>query len=148
MKSESIHRVARALNVKARYDTKIKAWWIGGKTFTIAEVGKMTSTGLRKLFAGREAALASPTETAEHEAQIANGKLASKPKAAVKKASSFDEAAKITLLVVGNPKRKDTEANRIWAIYRPELTVREFLKAGGTVAALRWDIAHKFIALA
>ena len=159
MKSESIHRVASALNVKAHYDTKIKMWTIGGRVFTSDKIGKITAVEMRKLFAEKQApkqpdaAPSSPTETAEHKAKVAKGKAAGKPKAApkkakaTKKAARFDEVGKITLLVKENPKRQDTAAHRNFSKYRDELLVGEFLKSGGARADLSWDIKHKFIAI-
>lgn len=54
---------------------------------------------------------------------------------------------KIALLVKENPKRKGSASHKRFALYRNGMTTDAFLKAGGTRSDLRWDTAHKFIAI-
>lgn len=53
----------------------------------------------------------------------------------------------ITLLVESNPKREGSEAHKRFALYKNGITVADFLKAGGAMADINWDLGHRLIAL-
>lgn len=57
-------------------------------------------------------------------------------------------AKKIKLLVKENPKREGTASYKEFALYKSGMTVGALLEKGLRAAALRWDLEHKFIALA
>jgi hypothetical protein len=46
-----------------------------------------------------------------------------------------------------NPKRDGTNAHAAFSKYATGMTVREFLKKGGSRADVSWDARHKFIRL-
>ncbi len=62
-------------------------------------------------------------------------------------APKFADTAKITVLVA-NPKRPGSASFARFAKYQNEMTVAEFLAAGGKREDLTWDIAHAFISVA
>ena len=51
----------------------------------------------------------------------------------------------IRVLVAKNPKRSTSAAGKRFDIYRPNMTVAEFLKAGGWRADVAWDLKQGFI---
>lgn len=53
----------------------------------------------------------------------------------------------ILVLAKENPKKAGSAAHRKFALYTDEMTVGEFLKAGGTRIDIKWDLDHGFIAL-
>ena len=53
----------------------------------------------------------------------------------------------ITLLVDKNPKREGTKGAQAFSHYVAGQTVEAFVAAGGSLADVRWDAAHKFISL-
>lgn len=65
MDSKSVHRVASSLQVAARYDSKLKVWTIDGKTFTVDEISKLSSTQLRKAIRGDTSEPAAQQQTPE-----------------------------------------------------------------------------------
>ena len=54
---------------------------------------------------------------------------------------------KIKILVAKNPKRSGSAAHARFALYKPGMTVAEFLKAGGWRADIRWDVTQGFIGI-
>lgn len=58
---------------------------------------------------------------------------------------------KIKLLVDENPKREGSRSYKEFELYKDGMTVGELLKKGEKIdfrtSALRWDVAHEFIAL-
>ena len=59
--------------------------------------------------------------------------------------SQFADGDKIKVLVKKNPKRPGGAAHALFDLYKPGMTVAEFLKAGGWRADIRWDTKQKFI---
>ena len=57
----------------------------------------------------------------------------------------FKDDQVITLLVDYNPKRANTAAHASFENYEDEMTVKEFLAAGGLAISLGWDSAHGYI---
>jgi hypothetical protein len=53
----------------------------------------------------------------------------------------------IKLLITENPKRHGSAAHALYAKYQDGMTVDQYIFNGGTLAALRWDARHKFIAV-
>ena len=51
----------------------------------------------------------------------------------------------INVLVTKNPKRPTSAAGQRFDLYKPGMTVAEFLKAGEWRADIRWDAKQKFI---
>jgi hypothetical protein len=45
----------------------------------------------------------------------------------------------IRLLRPENPRRKDSETYRRYALYRNGMTIGDFLAAGGSLGDVRWD---------
>ena len=58
---------------------------------------------------------------------------------------NFKDDAVITLLVSYNPKRAGSKAHASFECYEDEMTVKQFLAAGGLPVSLGWDTAHGFI---
>lgn len=56
-------------------------------------------------------------------------------------------AKKIKVLVKENPKREGSASFKTFALYAKSKTVAEFIKAGGTMADIRWDVNKEFISL-
>lgn len=44
-----------------------------------------------------------------------------------------------------NPKRPTSAAGKRFDLYKPGMTVAEFLKAGGWRADINWDLKQRFI---
>jgi hypothetical protein len=57
-----------------------------------------------------------------------------------------NRAGLITVLVP-NPKRPESSAFHLFALYKTGMTVGDFLNLGGTLATLRWDKARKYISV-
>lgn len=51
----------------------------------------------------------------------------------------------ISLVVAENPKRAGTKGHAAFSCYSDGMTVAEFCEAGGSMADVRWDLAHNFI---
>ena len=71
--------------------------------------------------------------------------------------AGFGAAQKITFLKdsegklygsENNPKRKGSKAEKLFLKYTNGMEVGDFIKAGGTASALKYDTSHKFIAIA
>ncbi len=56
-------------------------------------------------------------------------------------------ALKIKILVKENPKRANSNGWKNFNLYKDDMTVGEFVEAGGTLADVRWDAAHDYIEL-
>ena len=73
-------------------------------------------------------------------------------KVQVKKAtgrpSQLKDNAVIRVLKAKNPKRPGSAAHARFDLYKKDMTVGEFLAAGGWRADLRWDLRQGFIELA
>lgn len=77
------------------------------------------------------------------------------PKASKKKGAgesrgrpgSFTPEAKITVLAKENPKRKGSNAEKLFKLYKTGQTVAEALKLGVRWRDLRWDAKEKFISV-
>jgi hypothetical protein len=54
----------------------------------------------------------------------------------------------VRVLAESCPKRPGTKAHDLWQLYRDGMTVADFLRSGGTRAALMWDQERAFIRLA
>lgn len=57
----------------------------------------------------------------------------------------FGDGVKIKLLADKNPKREGSKAHSRFALYKKEMTVGEFIKAGGTFGDLAWDASRGYI---
>lgn len=64
-----------------------------------------------------------------------------------KRRHRFSKKAVIKLLVVGNPKRKDTLAYTRYALYRDGMTIAEYVAAGGRSGDIKHDLAFEYIQL-
>lgn len=53
----------------------------------------------------------------------------------------------IELKTMTNPKRKGSKSFQRFELYTPNMTVADFLKAGGTRGDVNWDTAHGHIVL-
>jgi hypothetical protein len=60
-------------------------------------------------------------------------------------ASKYPATATVVLLSQENPKRGKSRER--FALYKPEQTVEEALKAGVLSADLTWDVAHGYVAV-
>lgn len=61
--------------------------------------------------------------------------------------ADYSPKAKVKLLVQGNPKKAGGAPAKRFDLYKNGMTVQEFLDAGGTVADVKWDVDHGYIAL-
>jgi hypothetical protein len=59
--------------------------------------------------------------------------------------SAFSDDMKITVVAKENPKR--AKAAERFALYKNGMTIGEYVKAGGTVADIRWDVKQNFISV-
>lgn len=59
---------------------------------------------------------------------------------------TYSDGAKITVLVA-NPKRDGSKAQKRFDLYRSGMTVAEFLAAGGVRGDLVWDVEHDHISI-
>jgi hypothetical protein len=55
---------------------------------------------------------------------------------------------KITVLVKENPKREGTKGHAAFAQYKNGIKVSTFVERGGSLADVKWDMAHGYISLA
>ena len=85
-------------------------------------------------------------------AKKAKAKKASSKKAPAKKAKATGRPSRkapldgvIKVLVAKNPKRPTSAAGQRFDLYKPGMTVGEFLKAGGWRADINWDTKQGFI---
>lgn len=53
----------------------------------------------------------------------------------------------ITLNAQANPKREGTRAHTRFSLYKDQMTVKEYIDAGGKISALRHDLTKGFISL-
>lgn len=65
----------------------------------------------------------------------------------VVRATRFADAAKITVKVAENPKRKGTKAHAKFAKYKSGETVKQHLDRGVRRSSLRYDVAHGYISI-
>lgn len=83
----------------------------------------------------------------------------SKPKAEKKPrtAAGFAFTAKVYLQTdkdgkhygrENNPKRVNSNAHKLFSHYRNEMTIGDFIAAGGTASAIKYDIEHGYIKVA
>lgn len=70
-----------------------------------------------------------------------------KPKKPRQSRLRFPADGVITLNVSDNPKRAGSKAHGVFALYRDQMTVAEFLEAGGTTGDLNWDANRNFISV-
>lgn len=59
--------------------------------------------------------------------------------------SAFSDDMKITVVVKENPKR--AKAAERFALYKNDMTIGGYVKAGGTMADIRWDVKQNFISV-
>lgn len=59
--------------------------------------------------------------------------------------SAFSDDMKITVVAKENPKR--AKAAERFALYKNGMTVGKYVKAGGTMADIRWDVKQNFISV-
>jgi len=59
--------------------------------------------------------------------------------------SAFSDDMKITVVAKENPKR--AKAAERFALYKNGMTVGEYVRAGGTMADVRWDVKQNFISV-
>ena len=59
--------------------------------------------------------------------------------------SAFSDDMKITVVAKENPKR--AKAAERFALYKNGMTIGEYVKAGGTMADIRWDVKQNFISV-
>jgi hypothetical protein len=97
----------------------------------------------------KEPQMAAPTPAATAPVKVAPTPKVVAPKAEgeVTKRGKRIENQKIKVLVKDNPKRPSSNAFQIFSLYATYKTTDEFLAAGGTSAALRYDVEHEFIEL-
>lgn len=53
----------------------------------------------------------------------------------------------VSSVVEENPKKQGSAAHDRFALYRKDMTVGEYIAAGGIRADLVWDVEHKFITI-
>ena len=106
------------------------------RNITAGTPGTTEEQTMAKKTAEKPAAKAAPAKKSgiEKAQEVAAGKRAEKM------------ALKIKVLVE-NPKRPGTKGFKAFACYKNGMTVGEFVKAGGTLADVRWDSEHNFIEL-
>lgn len=142
MDSRTVKSISEAAGFTARYEPKLKLWQVcqqpgsGGQlvlSLTTVQVDKMTPDQLRKKLGAK------PEKKAK----------SAKPKAERKPRGAFDPEAKISILTEGgkNPKREGTGAHAIFSLYREGMSVADFIQAGGSYDALRWDVERKFVSV-
>lgn len=137
MDTRTLKSIATDLGHAARYDSKLQIWFVKdseGKDLVLepARVESMKPDAFRKLLG------------AKPERKPGRRKARTEPKPT---RAAFDPEAKIKLLVDNNPKRPGTQANAVFSLYTRGLTVGEFIAAGGSYDALRWDVKKKFVAV-
>lgn len=66
-------------------------------------------------------------------------------KATGRKSEKAPLDAVIRVLVAKNPKHPTSAAGKRFDLYKKDMTVAQFLKAGGWRADLRWDLRQGFI---
>lgn len=71
------------------------------------------------------------------------------PAPAVEKKARAKDArlARVVTVLVANPKKPTSKAYARFNLYRTGATVADYLKAGGKIGDLAYDLKHKFIAL-
>lgn len=87
---------------------------------------------------------------AEVEAPVADGAEAKAPAAPKQRGPrGTEEAAKITVLSAVNPKRANSKAAGVFALYKDGMTIKEFADAVGKEATghLVYDSKHGFISI-
>jgi hypothetical protein len=121
----------------------------------LPDLGVIVTRRARAVFTSlyKEPEMATPTPVKTEAAKAAEPKAlkatpvpkvdGAEPKARGKKI----ENQKIRVLVKDNPKRPSSNAFQIFSLYATSKTTEEFLAAGGTTAALRYDVEHEFIEL-
>lgn len=57
------------------------------------------------------------------------------------------DGKKVKLLVKENPKKAGSAGAARFALYQNGMTVPDFITAGGSLADVKWDVAHSYIAL-
>lgn len=102
-----------------------------------AKVAAAAKEAKAKLLADKKAAKDAKVAEAKAAKPAGNGRM-----------PRIDQNEVVTLLVKGNPKREGSEAYGRFAFYKDGMTVGEFIKAGGTMADVVWDLGHRLIALA
>ena len=125
--------------------------------WSLLEYGVLVTLRARKILAtfSKEPLMASPTPTPAKIAKDAESKPAKAPKVTAPAADGAEakprgkriENQKIRVLVKDNPKRPSSNAFQIFSLYATNKTTDEFFAAGGTSAALRYDVEHEFIEL-
>lgn len=96
-----------------------------------------------------EAPAAPPADAPTKEDTVAKSK--SKPKKAngngAKRGAAGRGDKKIHILSKENPKRKGTEAHKLFALYKNGMSVAEALAKGVPSGYISWDVKHKYIEL-
>ena len=116
----------------------------------LAKVGA-TDTKSKKILAKANIKAVESTDEDEKPAKGKAVKAAkeAKPAKAVKAPKEKKEKAvdnrKIKLLVKENPKREGTAAYDKFALYKTSKTVAEFIEAGGSLSAIKYDSEKQFI---
>jgi hypothetical protein len=59
----------------------------------------------------------------------------------------LDRNSVIVVLVASNPRREGTWGFKSFNLYKPGMTIKEYMEAGGRSNDLRWDIDHNYIAI-
>ena len=72
-------------------------------------------------------------------------KIAQTASIEVEKHKQVDRNLKIKKLVEGNPRRQDSGGWHSWNKIKEDMTIAEYLKAGGRIVDLMWDLHKKFI---
>lgn len=121
--------------------------------WNLLEYGVLVAPRARRILAlfEKEPPMATPTPTPAKAAADA-AKPVKTPKAPAaegekKAVGKRIPNQKIRVLVKDNPKRPSSNAFQIFNLYATYKTTDEFLANGGTSAALRYDVEHKFIEL-
>lgn len=104
------------------------------------------ATGAERVWREREAIAAKcPVPTGRAPRAAAPTTRAAGPRRG--RPATFADTAVITQ-VTTNPKRAGSAAHARYSLYRPGMTVGQYVAAGGRIGDLRWDTKMKFIRVA
>ena len=104
--------------------------------------------------AKHEPAEVEPESTSEEETDMAASNGTAKKKApkkakaeggAKRKRTSYEDGAKIEVLIEGNPRREGTKAHKMFALFRNGMLVKTYFENKGSAGALKKSIAKKWV---
>lgn len=144
-------------------DTTRKSLWTNNPEWQDQETGETTPEGTAHLMKKNQLALkeknmaskfakkdettkeAKGVKTPKADKAVTKKEDKSSKKAAAKKApkadktEKADDTRKITVLTKTNPKREGSKAHGTFSLYAKSKTVADFIKAGGSMADIRFD---------